>query len=66
MGNKIDVSIAQRLDVRNIFKDIPNFVKDIPNFVKDISNFVNDVPRVLKFVPRWKMSFNHYLRVLKG
>ena len=43
MGNKIEVSIAQGLDVPNIFKDVPNFVKDVPNFV-------NDVPRVPMFV----------------
>ena len=52
MGNKIEVSIDQRLDVPNIFKDVPNFVKD--------------VPKVPKFVLMWGMTFNHYLRVLKG
>ena len=36
MGNKIEVSIAQGLDVPNIFKDVPNFVKDVPNFVNDV------------------------------
>ena len=38
MGNKIEVLMAQGLDVPNILKDIPNFV--------------NDVPRVPMFVPR--------------
>ena len=52
MCNKIEVSIAQGLDV--------------PNFVNDISNFVKNVTRVPKFVPRWGMTFNRYLRVLKG
>ena len=52
MDNKIEVSIAQGLYIPNIFKDVPNFVKD--------------VPRVPKFVPMWGMTFNHYLRVLKG
>ena len=73
MGNKIEVSIVQGLYVPNIFKDVPNFVKDVPNFVKyvpnfanDVSNFVKDVPIVPKFVSRWRMTFNHYLRVLKG
>ena len=65
MGNKIEVSIAQGLDVPNIFKDVPNFVKDVPNFANDVSNFVKDVPIVPKFVSRWRMTFNHYLRVLK-
>ena len=59
MGNKIEVSITQGLDVPNIFKDEPNFVKDASNFVKD-------VPRFPKFVPRWGMTSNHYPRVLKG
>ena len=54
MGNKIEVSIDQRLDVPNIFKDVRNFVKDVPNFV-------NDVPRVSKFVLRWEMTSTHYL-----
>ena len=40
MGNKIKVSIAQRLDVPNIFKDVPNFMKDASNFVNNVSNFV--------------------------
>ena len=66
MDNKIEVSIAQVLDVPNVFKNVSNFVKDVPNFVNDVSNFVNDVLRVPKFVLRWRMTFNHYLRVLKG
>ena len=65
MGNKIEVSIDQRLDVPNIFKDVPNFVKNVPNFVKNVSNFVKDVPRVPKFVPRWGMTSNYYPKVLK-
>ena len=52
MGNKIEVSIDQGLDVPNIFKDVPDFVKDVPNFVNDVSNFVNDVPKVPMFVLR--------------
>ena len=36
MGNKIEVPIAQGLDVPNFFKDVPNFVNDVPNFVKDV------------------------------
>ena len=73
MGNKIEVLIAQGLNAPNNFKDIPNFVNDVPNFVNDVSNFVNDIsnfvkdmPRVPKFISRWRMTFNHYLRVLKG
>ena len=52
MGNKIEVSITQGLHVPNIFKNVPNFVKN-----------VLIVPR---FVSMWEMTFNHYLRVLKG
>ena len=73
MGNKIEVLVVQELYVPNIFKDVPNllndvpnFVKNVPNFLNDVSNFVNDVPRVPKFILRWRMNFNHYLRVLKG
>ena len=59
MGNKIGVSIAQKLDVPNFFfKYVPNFVKDAPNFVKD-------VPRVLKCVPRWGSTPNHFLMCSK-
>ena len=72
MGNKIEVSIVQGLYVSNIFKDVPNLLTDVPNFVKDVpkfsndvSNFVKDLPRAPKFVLRWRMTFNHYLRVLK-
>ena len=58
MGNKIEVWIAQGLDVPNIFKNVPNFVKDVPNFVKD-------VPRVPKSIPRWGTTSNHFPRVFK-
>ena len=44
---KIEVPVAQELDVSNCFKDVPNFVKDVPNFV-------NDVPRVPKSILRWE------------
>ena len=50
MSNKIEVSI----------------VKYVPNIFKDVPNFVKDVPKVPKFVLMWGMTFNHYLRVLKG
>ena len=73
MGNKIEVLMAQGLDIPNILKDIPNFVndvpnfmKDVPNFVKDVSSFIKDLPIVSKLVRRWGMTSNHYLRVLKG
>ena len=66
MGNKIEVLKVQGLYVPNIFKDVTNLLNDVPNFVNDVSNFVNDVLRVPKFVLRWRMTFNHYLRVLKG
>ena len=66
MDNKIEVSIAQVLDVPNVFKNVSNFVKDVPNFVNDVSDFVNYIPRVPKFVLMWGMTSNHYLRVLKG
>ena len=59
MGNKIEVSIAQGLDVPNIFKDIPNFVKNVPNFV-------NDVSRLPKSVSRWGTTFDYFPRVSKG
>ena len=35
MCNKIEVSIAQGLDVPNIFKDVPNFVNDVPRAPND-------------------------------
>ena len=52
MGNKIEVSIAQGLDVPNFFKDVPNFI--------------NDVPKGLRFVPNGGMTSNHFLRLSKG
>ena len=51
MGNKIEVSVDQGLDVPNIFKDVPNFVKD--------------VPRVPKFVPMWGTTSNYLSMVSK-
>ena len=66
MGNKIEVSIVQGLYVTIIFKDVPNLLNGVPNFVKDEPNFVKNVPRVPKFILKWRMTFNHYLRVLKG
>ena len=39
MGNKIEVLIAQGLDVPNFVKDVPNFLKDVPNFIKDLQDF---------------------------
>ena len=58
MGNKIGVSLAQELDVPNIFKDITNFVKDVPNFIMD-------VPRFPKPISRWETTSNHFPRVFK-
>ena len=58
MGNKIEVLIAQGLDVPNFFKNVPNFVKDIPNFV-------NDVPRGPKSFSKWGPTYYHFLRVFK-
>ena len=58
MGRKIDVSLAQGLDVPIFFKDVPNFVKDVPNFV-------NDVVRLPKSIPRWGTTSNHFPRVSK-
>ena len=58
MGNKIGVSLAQELDVPNIFKDVPNFVKDVPNFI-------NDVPKGSKSVLKWETTSNHFLRLSK-
>ena len=58
MSNKIEVLVAQGLDVPNFFKNVPNFMKDVPNFV-------NDVPRLPKFVPRCGSTSNHFLRVSK-
>ena len=56
---KIEVPVAQELDVSNCFKDVPNFVKNV-------SNFVNDVPSEPKFVLKWGLASNHFLRVFKG
>ena len=36
MGNKIGVSVAQRLDVPKFFKYVPNFVNDVPMGPKSI------------------------------
>ena len=58
---KIEVPVAQELDVSNCFKDVPNFVKDVPNFVNDVPNFVKDVPRRPKSV----LTSNHFLRLSK-
>ena len=58
MGNKIEVPIAQGLDVPNFFKDVPNFVMDVPNFVKD-------VPRVPKSVSMCRTTSNHFPKVSK-
>ena len=52
MGNKIEVSIAQGLDVPNIFKDVPNFVKDVLSGPKSI--------------PKWRKTSNQFLRLSKG
>ena len=43
MVNKIEVPVAQGLDVPIFFKDVSHFVKDASNFVKDVPNFVKDV-----------------------
>ena len=40
MGNKIEVSVAQGLDVSNFLKDVPNFVKDASKFLNNVPNFV--------------------------
>ena len=52
MSNKIEVLVAQGLNV--------------PKFLKDVSNFVKNVPRVLKSISRWETTSNHFLLVLKG
>ena len=59
MGNKIEISVTQGLDVSNFFKDVPNFVKYIPYFVKD-------VPRGPNSVLKWGPTFNDFLRMFKG
>ena len=51
MGNKIEVLIAQGLDVPNFFMDVPNFV--------------NDVPKGPMSVPKWGTISNHFLRLSK-
>ena len=66
MGNKIEVLIAQGLDVPNFFKDVPNFMKDVQNFIKHVPNFVKDVPRGPKSIPKWGTTSNHFLRLSKG
>ena len=66
MSSKIEVLIAQGLDVPNFFKDVPNFVKDVPNFIKNVPNLVKGVPRGPKSVPKWETTSNHFLRLSKG
>ena len=61
MGNKIKVSIAQRLDVPNIFKDVPNFMKDASKFLNDVPNFLKDVLRVSEY----GTTFNYFLKIPK-
>ena len=51
MGNKIEVLIAQGLDV--------------PNFFKNVSNFVKDVLEGPKSIPKWGTTSNHFLRLFK-
>ena len=52
MGNKIEVLIAQGLDIPNFFKDVPNFVKDVSIGPKSIL--------------KWGLTSNNFLRVFKG
>ena len=59
MGNKIEVLIAQELNVPNFFKDVPNCIKDIPNFVKDVLRWP-------KSIPKRGTNSNHFLRLSKG
>ena len=54
MGNKIEVLIAQGLDVSIFF-----FFKDVPNFVKNVPNFVKDVPNGPMSISKWGMTSNH-------
>ena len=49
MGNKIEVLLAQGLDVPNFFNDVPNFVKN--------------VPKGPKFVSKKGTTSNHFLRL---
>ena len=65
MRNKIEVLIAQGLDVPKFFKDVPNFVKDVPNCINDAPNFVKDVLRGPKSIPKWGTTSNHFLRLSK-
>ena len=51
MGNKIEVLIAQGLDVPNFFKDVPNFVKDVPKGPMSVL--------------KWGATSNHFLRLSK-
>ena len=66
MGNKIEVLVAQGLDVPNFFKNVSNFVKNVSNFIKDVPNFVKNVPRVPKSILRWGTTFDHFPSVSKG
>ena len=43
MGNKIEVLIAQGLDVLIFFKDVPNFVKDVSKVSMFILRRGNDL-----------------------
>ena len=52
MGNKMEVSITQGLEVLTFFKHVPNFVKD--------------VPRGPKSIPKWGTTSSHFLRLSKG
>ena len=51
MGNKIEISVTQGLDVSNFFKDVPNFINDVPKRPKSIS--------------KWGMTSNHFLSLSK-
>ena len=51
MGNKIEVLIAQGLDIPNFFNDVPNFVKDVPKWSMSVS--------------KWGTTSNHFLRLSK-
>ena len=52
MGNKIEVLIAQGLDIPNFFNDVPNFVKDVPKWSMSVS--------------KWGTTSNHFPKILKG
>ena len=45
MGNKIELSIAQELDIPNFVKYVPNFINDVPNFVKNVSRGPKSFPK---------------------